>query len=232
MRMPPPHVLWGVLLLLSSPALADSRLHGVLNDAASKAPLAEVMVTATSPQLQDERIVMTDARGAYSLPQLPPGLYTLRFDKEGFRSSSREGIPLRLDRAVRVNVELLSEGVVTESSPFSMTLRAGSIGCTGGLGGDYVERVAVMHPRGMTDPVRPFVSMARWIPLRASRGVGFGSWGGPLMDMEAVYFVLDASFPATDHAFWMYSPRVANPYTDIPELGYPPERVFLAPPPR
>ncbi len=45
----------------------------------------------------------------YRIPQLPPGIYTLRFEKEAFQPYSRADITLRLDRTIRVNVELLPE---------------------------------------------------------------------------------------------------------------------------
>ena len=50
------------------------------------------MVTATSPALQGEQIVVTDATGLYRIPQLPPGMYTLRLEKEAYRPFSRGDI--------------------------------------------------------------------------------------------------------------------------------------------
>ncbi|WNG57644.1 carboxypeptidase regulatory-like domain-containing protein [Archangium gephyra] len=69
-------------------------------------PVTEVVVTATSPSLQGEKVVVTDAQGQYRIPQLPPGVYSLRFEKESFEPFTRGDIQLRLDRTGRVNVEL------------------------------------------------------------------------------------------------------------------------------
>ncbi len=103
-----------VLLLLAAPALADSVIIGTVSSADDKKPLQDVVVTATSPNLMGEQVVVTDAKGHFRIPQLPPGVYTLRFDKEFYRPFVRSNIPVRLDRTVRVNVELLTESFAEE----------------------------------------------------------------------------------------------------------------------
>src|SRR3712207_5626155 len=99
------------LCLTATPALAQgtSVLFGTVTDTTNKRPVADVVVTATSPNLQGEQTVVTDASGAYRIPQLPSGVYTLRFEREAFKPYSREGITVRLDYSVRVNVELIPE---------------------------------------------------------------------------------------------------------------------------
>src|SRR5215813_5363624 len=72
--------------------LATSNLIGNVVDASTKAPVTDVVVTATSPSFQGEQVVVTDATGAYRVPQLPPGTYTLRFEKEAYRPFSRTAI--------------------------------------------------------------------------------------------------------------------------------------------
>ena len=44
-----------------------------------------VVVTAASPSMQGVRDTVTDANGVYSMPGLPPGSYTLRFELQGMR---------------------------------------------------------------------------------------------------------------------------------------------------
>ncbi len=81
-----------VALLLPSVVLAQgatSVLTGNVVDAQSRAPVPDVVVTATSPSLQGEQVVVTDNSGLYRIPQLPPGTYTLRFEKETYRPFSR-----------------------------------------------------------------------------------------------------------------------------------------------
>ena len=78
--------LWASTVLAQ---IATSNLIGTVVDASTKAPIADVVVTATAPTLQGEQVVVTDATGTYRVPQLPPGVYTLRFEKETYRPFSR-----------------------------------------------------------------------------------------------------------------------------------------------
>jgi Carboxypeptidase regulatory-like domain len=86
-------------------------LTGTVVDASTHAPVADVVVTATSPQLQGEQVAVTDSTGTYRIPQLPPGTYSLRFEKETYKPYSRGGIALDADRVLRLNVDLLPENV-------------------------------------------------------------------------------------------------------------------------
>ncbi|WP_375767453.1 mucoidy inhibitor MuiA family protein [Archangium gephyra] len=128
-----------------SPAPASrggSTIVGAVVSADNKRPEADVVVTATSPNLQGEQVVVTDAQGQYRIPQLPPGVYTLRFDKESFRPFSRSEIQLRLDRTIRVNVELLPEAFsetieITAAPP---TIDVGSTTTGINVGSDFITR--------------------------------------------------------------------------------------------
>ena len=95
-------------LLYGSAAYAQSStIVGTVVSADGKKPAADVVVTATSPNLQGEQTVVSDAQGNYRIPQLPPGVYTLRFEKEQYKPYNRADVQLRLNRTIRVNVELL-----------------------------------------------------------------------------------------------------------------------------
>jgi hypothetical protein len=70
----------GLLCQLLAPRAAWAQLGtGVLTgrvvDVSTQQPVVDVVVTATSPALQGEQIVVTDASGTYRIPNLPPGLY-------------------------------------------------------------------------------------------------------------------------------------------------------------
>jgi len=86
-----------------------SAIQGTLIDAQSRRKLADVVVTATSSSSDSEHLAVTDARGEYLLPALPPGDYSLRFEREEYKPYSRSAIQLRLNRTIRVNAELLPE---------------------------------------------------------------------------------------------------------------------------
>ena len=68
-----------------------------------------MVVTATSPSLQGEQVVVTDAQASTASRSCRPGTYTLRFEKETYRPYSRTGIEVAADRTLRLNVELLPE---------------------------------------------------------------------------------------------------------------------------
>src|SRR3954470_9460815 len=99
-------------LTLASPAFAQlgtGTITGEVRDAASGKPLAFVVVTATSPALQGEELVATDASGVFRIPNLPPGEYSLRYELASFRVLTRAGVLLRASVTLRVDGELLPE---------------------------------------------------------------------------------------------------------------------------
>ena len=49
-----------------------------------------VTITATSANLQGERVIVTSANGDYSIPLLPPGDYTVVFELTGFQTVTRQ----------------------------------------------------------------------------------------------------------------------------------------------
>jgi len=83
-------------------------LTGTIVDAASKQPVADVVVTATSPSLQGEQMVVTDSSGLYRIPSLPPGTYSLRLEKEAFKPYTRDGIGLRADTTLRISLSSMA----------------------------------------------------------------------------------------------------------------------------
>jgi hypothetical protein len=60
-------------------------LTGTVTDPSSLV-VPGVVITASSPAMQGVRDTVTDANGVYSLPGLPPGQYTVRFELQGMRT--------------------------------------------------------------------------------------------------------------------------------------------------
>ncbi|QRK08902.1 TonB-dependent receptor [Archangium violaceum] len=147
-------------------AYADSVIVGTVVSAENKKPVADVVVTATSPNLLGEQVVVTDAQGQYRIPQLPPGVYTLRFDKESFKPFSRPDIQLRLDRTIRVNVELLPESFteLIEVTARPPTIDVGSTNTGVSVDQDFIKRIAVNRPSGRGGASRSFESLAELAP--------------------------------------------------------------------
>lgn len=87
-------------------------LGGHVTNAATKLPLADVIVTATSPSLQGEQVVVTDRAGEYLLRELPPGIYQLTFEIAGFEACKRSDFRLSEGMTrVRVNAGLIPTSI-------------------------------------------------------------------------------------------------------------------------
>ena len=91
----------------------NGTLTGTVTDT-SKKTVPDVIVTVSSPSLQEEQITVTDSTGVYRVPALPPGTYAIRFDKDGFFPNEQEGIALRSDVTLRLNAVLATSGSPVE----------------------------------------------------------------------------------------------------------------------
>jgi carboxypeptidase family protein len=69
--------------MLTAQGLQTGTLQGTVKDQ-SGAVLPGVTVVVTSPALQGTRETVSDGNGVYTIPALPPGLYSVRFELSGF----------------------------------------------------------------------------------------------------------------------------------------------------
>ncbi|HEX8438825.1 MAG TPA: TonB-dependent receptor [Archangium sp.] len=166
----------GVCMWMPS-ALAQqgtSVLTGTVVDASNKQPVPDVVVTATSPNLQGEQIAVTDATGLYRLSQLPPGVYTLRFEKESFQPYSRDNVSLLLNRTIRYNAELLpdtmSVNVLVVAAPPSVDVGSTRTGIS--VDKELVNHLAVVRPGSKGSAGRSFESLAELAPGATSDAYG------------------------------------------------------------
>jgi hypothetical protein len=167
-------------LLPASVALAQvstSVLVGNVVDASTRTPVADVVVTATSPSLQGEQVVVTDGTGLYRVPQLPSGVYTLRFEKESYRPFSRSGIDIGADQTLRFNVELLPETAGTETvtvigAPPTIDIGSSATGTT--VTQEFMRNLAVARPGGLGGANRSFDSLATTAPQANADFYGVG----------------------------------------------------------
>jgi hypothetical protein len=145
--------------------MSNSVIIGTVVSADTKKPVSDVIVTAVSPNLQGEQVVVTDAQGQYRIPQLPPGVYTLQFEREGFRTLARSEIQLRLDRTIRVNMELMPEGFeMPEFAPTPPSVDVGSTSAGVNVDQDYIKRIEVNRPGARGGASRSFESLAEVAP--------------------------------------------------------------------
>jgi outer membrane receptor protein involved in Fe transport len=142
-------------------------LTGTVIDASDRKPVADAVVTATSPSAQGEQVVVTDSAGLYRIPSLPVGKYTIRVDKEQFKPYLRDGIQLRADSTIRVNVELLPESLQGEQVTVVArppTVDVGSSTTSTSISSEFTHRIPVSRPGGKGSASRSFESVAEVAP--------------------------------------------------------------------
>nr|WP_254625197.1 von Willebrand factor type A domain-containing protein [Myxococcus sp. CA051A] len=164
-------MLCGLLALFASQVLAQSStITGTVIDAQSRQPMPDVVITAASPNLQGEQTVLTDAQGEYRIPQLPPGVYTLRYEKAQYKLYARSDVQLRLNRTIRVNVELLPEslGEVVETCG-APTICEGCYPTGVNVDQQFIRRIAAPGSGG---PSQSFESLAELAPSAESDQYG------------------------------------------------------------
>ena len=98
-----------------------STLTGTVADSTG-AVLPGVTVTVTSDNLMGPQIAISDASGIYRFPSLPPGVYVVTADLQGFKTIKREGVRLPVGQTITIDLPMsvasLAETVtVTGESP-------------------------------------------------------------------------------------------------------------------
>ena len=156
-------LLW---VLPAAAQMGTSSLSGLVVDASSKRAVPDAVVTATSPNLQGEQIVVTDSTGRYRVQALPPGDYTLRIEQEAYKPYVRPGIELRADTTIEVNIEILPEAlkeeiVVVAEPP---TVDIGSTNQGMNINEDFTRRVPVAPPTAKGGSSRSFETAATAAP--------------------------------------------------------------------
>src|SRR5216683_2250982 len=100
---------------LAVPAFAQTfgGITGVVTDS-SAAVVVGAAITLTNPQTNFRRTTTSNEAGNYNLPNLPPGLYNIRAEHQGFQSEVRNSIELQVQQTARIDFRL-NVGTVTET---------------------------------------------------------------------------------------------------------------------
>ncbi len=108
--------LAAVLLALAPAAFSQSRETGAIVGSVYDQQgevLPGVTVTLTSPSMMGTRTFVTDRQGQYRFPALPPGVYSVKAELQGFKTIVREDV--RLTTTVRLTVDMnMIQSVVEE----------------------------------------------------------------------------------------------------------------------
>jgi len=97
-----------LLFIGASLVLAQSRETGAIEGKVTDeegSPLPGVTVTVSGPSLMGVRSSITGAEGKYRFPALPPGVYTIKAELQGFATVVQEKV--RVSTTVRLTVDLV-----------------------------------------------------------------------------------------------------------------------------
>jgi hypothetical protein len=94
---------------LGAQGVQTGTVRGVVHDQQGLT-VPGVTVTATSPALQGPRSVVTDANGSFTVPNLPPGRYSISFELTGFTTVKRD-TDVALGLVVDQNITLQTAGL-------------------------------------------------------------------------------------------------------------------------
>src|SRR5262245_55968349 len=97
-----------LLATVAFPMIAQTpsgEISGVVSDA-NGSVVAGVRVTLTNAATNAVRELQTNDSGLYSIPALPPGVYTLRVERAGFRAVERKNIEVLVGSANRIDITL------------------------------------------------------------------------------------------------------------------------------
>ena len=98
---------------------AVGTLNGTILDSTG-AVIPGATVVAINNGTGVESSTSSTTAGAYTLPYLPPGTYSLRITSPGFRTANQENVILRVGQTMTVNIEM-QIGAVTEEVTVSAT---------------------------------------------------------------------------------------------------------------
>jgi hypothetical protein len=163
-------LLLSAFLLLGGTAraqLGTGSLTGRVLDAATKRPLADVVVTATSPALQGEESRATDGTGVFRIAGLPPGQYTLSYEATSFHPLTRAGVALRASVTLRIDAELLpaelaAPPVTVVAEPPTVDVGSARTGVT--MNEEVIHRLPLTPPTGKGGGFRSFEALGVMAP--------------------------------------------------------------------
>lgn len=127
-------ILWMMISFVTLPSLTTAQVQTgsilVRSTDEQGGVLPGANITISSPVLVGGQMVgVTDAGGVYRFPSLPPGVYTVRLELQGFQTLIREGIVVTVGQTAPLDVSLRVASVaetitVTGESPVIDTTSA------------------------------------------------------------------------------------------------------------
>jgi hypothetical protein len=144
----------------------DAVVIGIVRDARTKDPIAEASVSVTGENLQGEQAVLTDSTGAFRLPNLPPGVYTIEVGANGYGIVTRPDVILQANATVRIDTALVrvEQESTRELVVAAPTIDVGSAATGMNISTEFSKRVPIATPGGKGGASRSFESVAEATP--------------------------------------------------------------------
>ncbi len=129
------HTLLAVYLSLSATSTFAQSVRGTILGTVSDpsgAVVRKARVTAREVSTGLTRSELTNDEGEYSIPQLPAGFYSLTVEEPSFKKAEKNGIELRVDDRLRIDVALavgaVSETVAVEATAPVISTDSATVG--------------------------------------------------------------------------------------------------------
>ncbi|WP_031500125.1 TonB-dependent receptor [Bryobacter aggregatus] len=167
----------------------QAELTGIVQDA-SRAPVRDAKVTIQNLATNLSRNTASNAAGVYHLPSLPPGLYRLSVEAQGFERTIVDQIKLevgaKLTRDLALTVGSLSQTVTVSGNSINVNTTDGSVSTV--VDRQFIENIPLSG--------RTFQSLLNMVPGTAT--VATGSYANDAGNItvngqraEANYFTVD-----------------------------------------
>ena len=93
------------VFVANTPAQTTSTIEGTVRDA-NRAVIAGATIKVTGNALSTERTATSDSSGAFRIPALPAGTYTIAASRSGFATRVFDNVELTLNRVLNLDVQL------------------------------------------------------------------------------------------------------------------------------
>ncbi len=195
MIFPRRSVVFCALLFASFHAAAQTTggIDGRIVDATTQAGVPGAVVSASGPALLGDQNAHTDDNGEFELTQLPPGVYTLYVQREGYQAFSQEGLTVRLDRTIRVHLSILADTVTVAPVAIKTPRPLISVPTTQ-TGGTVSRDQMDLLPYGRD--VRSFDQAALAVPGVVPDPLGLQMAGSQSLESRIVIDGIDTTEPA------------------------------------
>src|SRR4051812_9186654 len=195
MIFPRRSVVLCALLALSFRASGQTTggISGRIVDATTHAEVAGAIVTVSGPAVQGEQVAQTDEGGEFEVTQLPPGVYTLYVQRDGYQAFTQENLTVRLERTLRLALSILADTVTTAPVSIFTPRPMVPVGTTQ-TGGTVSREQMELVPYGRD--VRSFEQAALVAPGAVPDPLGVQMSGSQSLESRIVIDGVDVTDPA------------------------------------